>query len=381
MSPPSPPIRLAFCITDLDPGGAERALVQIVTRLDRTRWAPVVYCLSPPGDLVAVLEAADIPVTCFGASGLRSIGVIRQLARALKQNRPQLLQTFLFHANLIGRVAARWAGVPHIVSGIRVAEKRANLHLRLDRMTNALVACNVCVSQAVADFSILRGGLSPEKTIVIPNGVDYEKFAHAQPVSLTQFGIPPDSRVVVTVGRLDPQKGLTFLLPAFSEVHAQHPDAHLLLVGEGPQREELQTLTSELGLNACVHFAGWQAGVPGILKSCDCQVLASLWEGMANVVLEGMAAGIPMLATAVEGVAEQIASGENGIVVEAGSASALAVGLNQLLADPQGAQAMAERAQVVVEEGFTWDKVAAEYDRLYAEIVGIPSLAESEDGK
>jgi len=381
VSPPSPPIRLAFCITDLDPGGAERALVQIVTRLDRTRWEPVVYCLSPPGDLVAVLEAADIPVTCFGASGVRSIGVIRRLARALKQDRSQLLQTFLFHANLIGRLAARWAGVPHIVSGIRVAEKRANLHLRLDRMTNSLVAYNVCVSQAVADFSIERGGLSPEKTIVIPNGVDYEKFAHAQPVSLTEFGILSGSRVVVTVGRLDPQKGLTFLLQAFSELHAQHSDVHLLLVGEGSQREELQTLTSELGLNTHVHFAGWQADVPGILQSCDGQVLASLWEGMANVVLEGMAAGIPIVATAVEGVAEQIASGENGIVVEAGSASALVVGLNQLLEDSQGAQTMAARAQVIVKERFTWEKVAAQYDSLYAEMVGIPPFTERESGQ
>ncbi len=376
----SAPIRLAFCITDLDPGGAERALLQIVTRLDRTRWDPVVYCLSSGGALVADLEAANIPVTCFGAKNVRHIGVLRRLARAMKQDRPRMLQTFLFHANLLGRLAGWWAGVPHIVSGIRVAEKRANLHLRLDRLTNSLVDCNVCVSRAVADFSIAHGGLRREKTIVIPNGVNYQKFADAQPVPLAEFGIPPEARVVVAVGRLDPQKGLTYLLPAFRELSLTHADAHLLLVGEGAQREELQTLAQDLGIAQQVHFAGWRGDVAGLLHSCACLVLASLWEGMPNVVLEGMAAGIPVVATAVEGVEEQIASGENGIVVSPASVPALADGLNRVLSDVEGATKMASAAQHHVAKRFTWEKIAAAYDKLYGEILQASPRSESDLG-
>ena len=371
MSNPASPVRLAFCITDLDPGGAERALVQIVTRLDRQRWEPAIYCLSAEGRLAADLQAADVPVTCDGARGLRDWGVVRRLARDFKTQRPQLLQTFLFHANLAGRLAGWWARVPHIVSGIRVAEKRANRHLLLDRLTNRLVDVNVCVSRAVADFTVSVGKLRREKVVVIPNGVDYHRFAQAEAVSLEPFGIPPGSRVIVSVGRLDPQKGLVYLLRAMPTIAAAHPNVQLLLVGEGPQRPELESLAAELDITRRVHFAGWQSNVPGILRACDCLALPSLWEGMANVVLEGMAAGIPVVATEVEGVSEQIVSGENGISVASESPSALSAGLMCVLSDSELATRLAQSAQHIVHEKFTWENVAADYEKLYAEILKI----------
>ncbi len=368
--PESPvPIRLAFCITDLDPGGAERALLQIVRRLDRDRWKPSVYCLAPPGQLVSEFEASDIPVTCFHARGLRNIGIVRKLASALRKQRPALLQTFLFHANLLGRLAGRWAGVPHIVSGIRVAEKRAKTHLFLDRLTNRLVERNVCVSQAVAEFSINCGGLKLEKTVVIRNGVDYERFAGAQAASLESLGIPAASRVLIFVGRLDPQKGLIYLLRALPDVMANNDDLHLLLVGDGPQREPLQTLATDLGIDQQVHFAGWRADVPALLKACDALVLPSLWEGLPNVVLEAMAAGIPVIASEVDGVGELIRSGETGFLVSPGSTESLREMLVQLCADSTQSLEISKTAQDIVNKEFKWSDVADDYARLYDEIL------------
>lgn len=369
MSRPTKPIRIAFCITDLDPGGAERALVQIATRLDRECWDPAVYCLSGPGELVSVLEQAGIPVTCFGACGVRDLGVVRRLAKEFRTFSPQVLQTFLFHANLLGRLAGYWASVPHIVSGIRVAEKRTRMHLVLDRITNRLVDVNVCVSEAVAEFSIERGGLNRGKTIVIPNGVDFARFSTAQPADLAEFGIPAESRVVVAVGRLDPQKGLTYLLEGMRSVVLHDDKRHLLLVGDGPQRDELIAMAKRLGIAEHVHFAGRRSDVPEILQACDCLVLASLWEGMANVVLEGMAAGIPVVATRVEGTAEQISDGVDGVLVTAASAEELAQGLETLFCNPARAADFVEKAQAKVSEHFTWDKVVAAYARLYHDIV------------
>src|SRR5690349_20961118 len=119
------PIKIAFCITDLDPGGAERALVELVTRMNRRIWKPHVFCLSKPGPLVATLQDAGIETTCFGARNARSILTVYRLYRALKSLQPALVQTYLFHANIAGRIAARMARVPYVVSGIRVAERRS----------------------------------------------------------------------------------------------------------------------------------------------------------------------------------------------------------------------------------------------------------------
>ena len=178
---PSTPRRICFGITELDQGGAERALVQIVTRLDRAKWLPHVICLAQRGPLAATLEFEGIGVTCLNAkpsnNPLRLRSLVRQFRSALESHETELLQTFLFHANFVGRLAARGAGVKHVLSGIRVAEKRSRWPLRLDRWTQSRVDRHVCVSQAVADFSVRHAGLDPSKVVVIPNGVDADQFA------------------------------------------------------------------------------------------------------------------------------------------------------------------------------------------------------------
>ena len=175
------PRRISFLITELDHGGAERALVRIVTGLDRSLWEPQVISLNNRGPLTEPLKAAGIPVTAIGAGRVRSPrGLWRAtigLTQCLKEQRPEVLQTFLFHANITGRLAAKRAGVPVVVSGIRVAEKRGRWRLTLDRLTDHLVSRHVCVSQSVADFSISESGLPESKVVVIPNGVDVERFA------------------------------------------------------------------------------------------------------------------------------------------------------------------------------------------------------------
>ena len=138
-----PPTRIAFCITELDPGGAEQTLVQLATRLDRQDWEPRVYCLGPEAALVKPIQDAGIPVTCFGARGIADSLVLFRLASQLEKFQPTVLQSFLFHANIMGRFAAKLARVPVVVSGIRVAEQRSSWPLRIDRWSNGLVDKNV----------------------------------------------------------------------------------------------------------------------------------------------------------------------------------------------------------------------------------------------
>ena len=304
------PIRIALCITELDAGGAERCLTELATRIDRSRFAPVVYCLAPPprredASCLPALVAAGVEVHCLGGRGVWQFPVVaHRLKRLLLAQKPQLIQTFLFHANVLGRIVARRAGVKKVVAGIRVAERAARWHLWLDRLTRSWVDRYVCVSQAVADFSAKQLGLPPEKLVVIPNGIELDKYPARQPADLRAFGIAAGRRVVVFVGRLEPQKGVRWLIETAPLWLAKLPDCDLLLVGEGPLRASLETAARAAGIADRVHFAGWRADVPEILAASDLLVLPSAWEGMPNVVLEAMASRLPVVASDVEGVRE-----------------------------------------------------------------------------
>ena len=364
------PTRIAFCITDLDPGGAERALFQLVTRLDRSRWHPAVFGLAPEGSLAADLRAAGIAVECLGAKNARSLGVIWKLASSLKQFKPALLQTFLFHANLAGRFAAKLAGVPRVFSGIRVAEKRSAIPLWLDRWTNFLVDKNICVSQAVAHFTETRAGIARRKITVIPNGVDVDRFANASRADLSQFGIPNGSRTLVTVGRLDRQKGLSSLLEAAQTIIPQFDNLHFLLVGEGPERSMLESQIKERGVVNRVHLAGWRPDVPAIMKGATALVLSSLWEGMPNVVLEAMAAGLPVIATQVEGIDELVLPEITGNTVPSNSPTDLAAAIAKLLQDPPRAQSFGAAGQERARQEFSWERMASRYEEVYLDSLG-----------
>jgi glycosyltransferase involved in cell wall biosynthesis len=366
------PTRIAFCITDLDAGGAERALVQIVTRLDRSHWEPFVFCLSGEGELAAVLRDAGIAVVCLGANRRHGLRVIWRLSRRLAKLRPTILQTFLYHANIAGRLAGKAAGIPLIVSGIRVAEKRSGFRLWLDRATGWMVARHVCVSQDVAAFSAARGRLPVSKLCVIPNGVDAARLAEAPRADLTQFGIPPASRTLLYVGRLDPQKGPFVLLAAVKDLFPRHPEVHVLMVGEGPLGEKLRAWVAKENLQSRIHFAGRRNDVPSLFRAADLFVLPSLWEGLPNVVLEAMAAGIPTVASRVEGISDLLVDRRTGLIVPPNSPPDLTEAIAEILADPQHALQMAREAQKFVQERFTWQSVIGQYEQIYSELLSSP---------
>ncbi len=358
-------IRVTFCITELDPGGAERALVELATRLDRSRFDPTVISLAPRGPLADVLEQHGILTISLGARSRWDWGIVDRLRKELKRLRPDILQTWLFHANLAGRIAGKLAGVRTILSGIRVAERRSRWPLRIDRWTSRWVQTHVCVSAAVADFSRDVAGLPADRIEVIPNGVDLDRFSAVEPADPTQWGIPKGAPILLTVGRLDIQKGLPFLWDAIPEVAREYTAAHWLIVGEGSQRHDSETRVRELNLTDRVHFAGWRGDIPQILAAGSGLVLPSLWEGMPNVVLEAMAAGLPVIATRVEGVLELVRPGISGWCVPPRDSRELAVAMCELLSDPGRASELGYAGRERVAREFTWQKMVEQYEALY----------------
>ncbi len=365
MSSTSKPIRLAFCVTDLDPGGAEKALVRVVTGLDRSRWEPRVYCLGASGSLVNDLANADVPITCFGVRRRWDLSVALKLTRELRRFRPALLQTWLYHANMAGRIAAWLAGVPRVVSGIRVAERRGRARLWIDRLTRGLVDHHVCVSRSVAEFSMKRSRLPSAKTSVIYNGVDVDRFANATPCDLAAFDIPHGSQTVLFVGRLDRQKGPFVLLEACGELFKRFQDTHLLFAGDGPLRSSLERAVKDAGLAGRVHFLGARDDVPELMRASTCLALPSRWEGLPNVILEAMAAGLPVISTDVDGSVELIEDGKTGLLVPAESPSALVTAIERILIEPDRVNRMVDAAQHMATERFAWRNTIDAFDALY----------------
>jgi len=369
------PIRIALCITELDAGGAERRLTELATRIDRSRFSPVVYCLAPPprredASCLPALIAAGVEVHCLGGRGVWQFPVVaHRLKRLLLAQKPQLVQTFLFHANVLGRFAARRAGVKKVVAGVRVAEQAARWHLWLDRLTRGWVDRYVCVSQAVADFSARGLGLPPEKFVVIPNGIELDKYPARQPADLRAFGVAAGRRVIVCVGRLEPQKGVRWLIEASPLWLARLSDCDLLLVGEGPLRVSLETAARATGIADRVHFAGWRADVPEILAASDLLVLPSAWEGMPNVVLEAMASRLPVVASDVEGVRELLGPGDAWQTVPYGDTQLLYDSIVSLMLDETLRTTIGMENRRRADENFGISRMVRAYEDLWESLL------------
>jgi glycosyltransferase involved in cell wall biosynthesis len=226
---------------------------------------------------------------------------VRRLARLLRQQRADVVQTFLFHANVVGAWAAKRAHITRLVTGVRVADPRP-WRSAMERWATSHADKIVCVSRGVAELCRDRG-FAADKLLVIPNGIDVALWLVA-PADLGQFGVPPGRRVFLFVGRLDDQKGLIPFFHQLPRLLEELPQHDFLLVGDGPLYARLVDLARQLEVGQRIHFAGWQAAIPPLMAAADLLVLPSRWEGMPNVVLEAMAAARPVVAASAEGVSE-----------------------------------------------------------------------------
>jgi glycosyltransferase involved in cell wall biosynthesis len=370
-------LRTALVITDLDIGGAERAFVELATRLDPRAFEVRVWSLMPaPRDesrsLFPALRARGISAVSLNASSVPSAPrVVRALTAAWRDWQPDIVQTFLFHANILGRVAARRAGVPHVVSGIRVAERRGRFRLWLDRWTDRWVERHICVSQGVADFSHRVGGLPANKLVVIPNGIDVARYVNVAPIAPGELGLPEGRQLITYIGRLDPQKNLGWLIDQAPAWLAAHPRHDLLLVGDGPERRALENQAARIAPAGRVHFVGWQANIAGILAASDVLMLPSQWEGMPNVVLEALASARPVLAADVEGVRELLGDSSEQIAPPE-DAQRWAAMLTRLLSDRSLAGELGARNRERAASQFSLEAMVRAYAELYGSLAARP---------
>ncbi|QEG40145.1 glycosyltransferase [Roseimaritima ulvae] len=364
-------MRIDFIITELSVGGAERCLTELAIGMSRRGHGVRVISLAPPpapprDELASRLEQAAVPLlSARSASSYLAPLALMRVRKLLRDERPDLVQTFLFHANVLGTAAAAMAGVPVRVGGVRVAQRRPGrlwLERRLVRKMQGLI----CVSRSVADFAQQYLATSDTDIHVIPNAVDVPRFADARPLDWQTFDLPETARVVLFVGRLDPQKGLERLFAAAQRFLAEDPQAWLVLVGDGPLRSWCdQQCRSMPGQRA--RRLPWQADVAPLMRAARLFMLCSRYEGMPNVVLEAMAAGRPVVCNEVEGVAELLNHAPQQQCVPQGDVPALATAANHWLADEDEANRIGAANQTYVRQHHTIEAMLDGYEQLYAQ--------------
>jgi len=302
------PIRLALVSTELGVGGAEKCATMLAQGIRQYGFQPEVVSLAAPPSpghsrFIRELESAGIPVHFIGVDQpSQFLRGVSRLTRLLRQMQPHILQSFLFHANIVSAWAARRARVPYTFAGLRVAEPE-KWRWRLLRLAASQVQQFVCVSQSVADFAV-SSGLPAGKLAVIPNAVDVEQIQDLPPTNLQTLGIASGRRAILCVARFERQKGVDWLLEQAHSILEQLPEFDLVLAGSGTQFESARQFVNSQDWHQRVHLLGQRDDVPELMKACDLVVLPSRWEGMPNVLLEAMACRRPVVAHQVQGVVE-----------------------------------------------------------------------------
>lgn len=319
-------MRLALTITELYPGGAERCFVQLARFLHGQGHEVAVWQLwpTPPEEkqsLITELNADGIP--CHSTNTVRAIDLprsISQLRRELSDFAPDLVQSFLFHANFATALAMRTKTPPlsstPLIGGVRVSQPQ-RLRCWLERAAFHRMRHAVCVSQSVADHCVRRVGVQPEKLTVIPNGFDFTAFEanHRRAAAnriWSQLGTVDDARVLLFVGRLHPQKGIVEFMQLADGLLSKLPEHQLVLIGDGPERARLERLRQTSDFADRIHLCGFQAHAIDWIAKAEVFLLPAKYEGMPNVILEAMATGTPCVSFDVDGVGELLGSSEVG---------------------------------------------------------------------
>lgn len=291
-------MRVLYLITELQPGGAECALCEVACHLAQQGAKPHVVCLhSGSGPLAHRLQEAGIPLTDLEMTGPLRLGRCRRYRQLLRDVRPALVHSWLFHGNLLGRLATP-PGLP-VLNSLRVVEPRAT-HILLDRWTRGRAALSLCVSEQVRRFAIDTLRHPAERCRVIENGVDAVRFQNPAPP-----GAPAQTLHGLTIGRKVPQKGLDILIEGLALVSRELP-WQWSFVGAAPEPAYCDQLRRRLDVlsiaeRVTLSPARSQADLPAVYHEANLFALPSRYEGQANVILEAFAAGLPVLASSAHG--------------------------------------------------------------------------------
>ncbi len=362
-------VRVCFLIDDLARAGTESQLLALIRHLDRARVRPYLCLLQGGGALSRALEPADCPVLRLGVRSLSAPATLPRLAclvRFLRAARIDVVQTYFADSTYLGVLAARLAGVRRVVRtrnnlGYWMTRTDRWLGWLCNRFTDATVAnCEACRQAVIRDETA-----PPASVVVLPNGVDFARFEPVPPPRLHE------PYCVGAVANLRPVKAIDCLVDAAAAV----PGVTFRVAGEGEARPALERQIRELGLEGRFLLPGAVADTPGFLAGLDVAVLCSHSEGMSNALLEYLAAGRPVVATAVGANVELVRDGVDGLLVPPGDSAALAAAIRRLLADPALAARFGAAAREKAARHHSLESRARRFEEFYRGLVPAQPLA------
>jgi glycosyltransferase involved in cell wall biosynthesis len=373
------PIKVVHLVLALDVGGLEEVVLRLVAHTDRDRFTPLVYALDAPGVMASELTALDVPLRIVPrALGLDPALPVR-LARCLVRDGVRILHTHNASPHFYGAVAASLARAGSRGPGPRVIHTKHGRNrpevrrkVLLNRVASALTDRVVAVSDDAADVALHVEHVAPNKVMTIRNGVDTKAFRPGDPrIARARLGLPEDGFHVGVVARLAAVKDHATLLEAFAILRKERGDAHLTIVGDGPERAALLARSRADDLAGSIHFVGERRDVAAVLPAFDVFALSSTSEGISLTLLEAAAAGLPIVATRVGGNAEVVIDGETGTLVSPRDPAAFAGALGAMARRPDRAVlGLGGRARV--ERWFSVERMAGAYQDLYAEVLHEP---------
>ena len=372
-------IKVTHVITGLDTGGAETMLYRLLRAASTAGCTSEVISLTDIGPVGRKIERLGIPVRALGLKrSVPSPLAFLRLASWLKRSRPDVVQTWMYHADLLGGLAASWAGRRNIVWNIRIAEVPRRNRLTIAAMRICAVLSRwlpsriVCVAEA-AKQAHLGYGYDATRMVVIPNGLDVDEFkaTAADTAALKRkCGLLADDTVIGWVGRFHPDKGQDNFVKAAALVAVEHPRAKFLLIGRGCDsgNETLAAWINGRGLTERFVLLGERDDIPVCLSAMDVFCMPSSNEGFPNALAEAMAMGLPCVATTAGDAA--IVTGAAAVLVAPRDERALARGLMDVLAwSPEARRQLGERARKRVAEEFSIARTERRFRNVYEDVL------------
>lgn len=373
--------RLCLIITGLSTGGAETMLLKLLQGLDRQRFTPEVISLTTPGEVGPRLQAMGIPVAALGmCPGRPDAQRFWALVRHLRHSAPDVVHTWMYHADLLGGLAARLAGVRALAWGIHHSNldpehnKRATLLVvKVCAWLSRWVPRGILTCSERARSVHAAAGYCANKMVLIPNGFDLTRFvpdASARLSVRAELGLTPDTPLVGVVARDDPQKNHLGFVQAAAAVRSALPPCHFLLVGQGIDSGHAALVQgiARAGLQDHVHMLGRRDDVPRLMSALDVLASPSHGEAFPNVLGEAMASEVPCVVTDVGDSADIV--GDTGRVVAAGDMGDMARQLLAVLQMPAEQRcALGARARARVQVRYDLGDVTRRYEDFYSELL------------
>jgi len=351
-------------------GGAETKLMELIAHMDNERFQTTVCSLGIGDRIKEKFDALNVPYIGLKRRNRIDPKLIYDVSRIIKEKKIDVVMTTLFYADVIGALASAISPNKAVFSWETISAPEWLLTHRLWAYRFAMKFCTkvISVSNATAKWLVDKRGLSENKVVVIPYGVDLSLYKQgSNPELRAKLGIKPETLVVGTVARLHTQKGHQYLIEAAKTIVPKFEDIQFVFVGDGDTRPDLEKSIKEANLTENFKLLGFRSDVKELLRTFDLFVLPSLYEGLPNVILEAMASGLPVVATAVDGTVELVEDCKTGYLVPPEEPEELVEKISALLSDAKRRKQFGLEGRKMVVGQYSLDLQVERFQNLYEE--------------